>query len=185
MSAEPVESPTNSSRIATTWEWMCWAVDGLGPPAPGPDRAITPVATGGHGPTRCFALALPPSAQSAHTAREFMKVTLHDRAVPDRVEDMTVTVSELVSNALRYGRAPSAGSAASQTRFSVWVGVWEQWSCAVCAVADCGDGVPLLNQADQLAESGRGLQIVAALSDAWGWAPRTGPGKAVWAMFLL
>ena len=30
-------------------------------------------------------------------------------------------------------------------------------------------------------ESGRGLQIVSALSYVWGWSPIEGNGKAVWA----
>jgi hypothetical protein len=32
------------------------------------------------------------------------------------------------------------------------------------------------------AESGRGLQIVAALAASWGWAPRTDGGKVVYAV---
>ncbi|OSC64498.1 hypothetical protein B5180_31875 [Streptomyces sp. BF-3] len=40
-------------------------------------------------------------------------------------------------------------------------------------------GVPY-GTADQ--EGGRGLLLVAALADDWGWFPRTdGPGKTVWA----
>jgi hypothetical protein len=95
---------------------------------------------------------------------------------------MAVTASELVGNALRYGHVPSV-SPASQT--SMWLAMWDQWSCAVCAVADLSDGIPYVKQPDELEESGRGLQVVAALSDAWGWMPRPGRGKVVWALFLL
>ena len=31
-----------------------------------------------------------------------------------------------------------------------------------------------------LTESGRGLLLVDALADAWGWAPRPDSGKDVW-----
>ena len=33
-------------------------------------------------------------------------------------------------------------------------------------------------------EAGRGLQMVDALSDVWGWSPMTGRGKAVWAILF-
>ena len=54
----------------------------------------------------------------------------------------------------------------------------------MCAVTD-GDLIPVAVQADELAESGRGLQVVSVLSDAWGWNPRAGGGKLVWALFRL
>ena len=33
-------------------------------------------------------------------------------------------------------------------------------------------------------EGGRGLQLVDALSDVWGWSPVAGRGKAVWAILF-
>ena len=42
------------------------------------------------------------------------------------------------------------------------------------------DGMP--RQPDWGGETGRGLQIVAALSHVWGWSPIAGHGKAVWAV---
>ena len=37
---------------------------------------------------------------------------------------------------------------------------------------------------DRTEEAGRGLQMVDALSDVWGWSPVTGRGKAVWAILF-
>jgi hypothetical protein len=37
---------------------------------------------------------------------------------------------------------------------------------------------------DRSEEDGRGLQMVDALSDVWGWSPVTGRGKAVWAILF-
>jgi hypothetical protein len=37
---------------------------------------------------------------------------------------------------------------------------------------------------DRNDEAGRGLQMVDALSDVWGWSPVTGRGKAVWAILF-
>ncbi len=50
------------------------------------------------------------------------------------------------------------------------------------AVIDASDDAPTPRQTDWDGESGRGLQIVDALSSVWGWSPIEGHGKAVWAV---
>ena len=50
------------------------------------------------------------------------------------------------------------------------------------AVIDASDDAPAPRQPDWARESGRGLQIVDALSSVWGWSPIEGHGKAVWAV---
>jgi len=50
------------------------------------------------------------------------------------------------------------------------------------AVVDPSNEAPVPKQPDWSGESGRGLQIVAALSHVWGWSPIAGHGKAVWAV---
>ncbi len=50
------------------------------------------------------------------------------------------------------------------------------------AVIDASDDAPAPRQPDWIKESGRGLQIVHALSSVWGWSPIEGHGKAVWAV---
>ena len=50
------------------------------------------------------------------------------------------------------------------------------------AVIDASDDAPTPRQPDWVGESGRGLQIVDALSSVWGWSPIDGHGKAVWAV---
>jgi hypothetical protein len=35
---------------------------------------------------------------------------------------------------------------------------------------------------DEGGESGRGLHVVDAISESWGWTPPDRAGKAVWAM---
>jgi hypothetical protein len=50
------------------------------------------------------------------------------------------------------------------------------------AVIDASDDAPNPRQPDWIRESGRGLQIVDALSSVWGWSPIDGHGKAVWAV---
>jgi len=54
----------------------------------------------------------------------------------------------------------------------------------MCAVLDPSDNAPVLREPDRSEEDGRGLQMVDALSDVWGWSPVTGRGKAVWAILF-
>jgi hypothetical protein len=50
------------------------------------------------------------------------------------------------------------------------------------AVTDPSDEAPEPKTLSCNGESGRGLQIVGALSYVWGWSPIEGRGKAVWAV---
>ena len=50
------------------------------------------------------------------------------------------------------------------------------------AVTDPSDEAPTPKPPSSDGESGRGLQIVGALSYIWGWSPIEGNGKAVWAV---
>jgi hypothetical protein len=50
------------------------------------------------------------------------------------------------------------------------------------AVTDPSDEAPAPKAPSADGESGRGLQIVGALSYVWGWSPIEGNGKAVWAV---
>jgi hypothetical protein len=54
----------------------------------------------------------------------------------------------------------------------------------MCAVLDPSDTAPVLRAPGRNEEAGRGLQMVDALSDVWGWSPVTGRGKAVWAILF-
>ena len=54
----------------------------------------------------------------------------------------------------------------------------------MCAVLDPSYSAPVLKTPDRDEEAGRGLQMVDALSDVWGWSPVTGRGKAVWAILF-
>ena len=54
----------------------------------------------------------------------------------------------------------------------------------IYAVLDPSDVAPVLKTPSGAEEAGRGLQMVDALSDVWGWSPVTGRGKAVWAILF-
>ncbi|MET9291606.1 ATP-binding protein [Streptomyces sp. NPDC003077] len=63
-----------------------------------------------------------------------------------------------------------------------------RWSSRlICAVRDSSDASPVSGEADEGAESGRGLHLVESFSDSWGWHPLAGAphGKIVWALFRV
>ena len=53
-------------------------------------------------------------------------------------------------------------------------------------VWDQAPGIPVIRDAVGCEESGRGLVLIDAIADRWGWSPATGrPGKVVWAEMSL
>jgi hypothetical protein len=53
----------------------------------------------------------------------------------------------------------------------------------MCAVADPSRVAPVPQQSEHLGETGRGLHVIAALSDQWGCTIPTDMGKVMWATF--
>lgn len=99
---------------------------------------------------------------------------------PQLADDLALTVSELVTNAVIHG-ATGRGS-----RVQVTYALLEDRLRV--EVRDAADGRPLLFQnraaRAELHTLGRGLTVVAALSHRWGVIPRV-IGKSVWAELLL
>ncbi|GEC04708.1 ATP-binding protein [Streptomyces spinoverrucosus] len=91
----------------------------------------------------------------------------------ERAEDVSVCVSELATNALLHGVPPGRG---------FLLRVRYDGDVLRVEVHDSGSGVPRV--ADEADEGGRGLLLVAALSDKWGVGERE-LGKVVWCEFAL
>jgi hypothetical protein len=128
-----------------------------------------------------------PAAASIPPSRAFALRTMHRWGEGDRADDVAAVVSELLANALRHA-LPQAGEDAAP--WPIRLGLLHAGAYVVCAVADPGAGIPMLREPGQLEESGRGLVVVASLSDQWGYCPapdrqlRSGEqGKVVWAAF--
>ncbi|WP_432143530.1 ATP-binding protein [Streptomyces sp. bgisy084] len=79
-------------------------------------------------------------------------------------------LSELVTNAVR---APAGAGAEVRVRF-VWSG-----GRLRLEVRDASDELPVMNEAKEDEECGRGLVLVDALASGWG-VVRDGTGKTVW-----
>ena len=124
------------------------------------------------------ACALSLSAQSGRTARRFTRNTLRDWGLTSLADDAEAIVGEFVANAVSHAaRAAGPGH-------SIGLRLLRRTGEVMCAVLDPSDSAPVLKVPDRTEEAGRGLQMVDALSDVWGWSPVTGRGKAVWAILF-
>jgi len=105
-------------------------------------------------------------AESVASARQFTREILRDRA-PDVVDAVELMISELATNSVRHAHSD----------FEVMVDASSEQIRV--EVRDLSDTEPTPRSPSQHDTSGRGLQIVKALSDTWGVTPsRT--GKTVW-----
>ncbi len=120
-------------------------------------------------------------AGSVRAARDFTTATLHRWGAAERGQDIAIVVSELLTNAVRHAR-PGSGDA--WPRRPIRLGLLLPGPGVLCAVADPSQAAPTPQAAGSLAETGRGLHIICALSDQWGYVPN-GTGKVVWAVFYL
>ena len=116
-------------------------------------------------------------ADSVRVARDFTAGTLRRWGVGERRGDIVVVVSELLTNALRY-TMPCPGP-----RWPVRLGLLQPGPWVLCAVSDPSGELPVPRDPGWYGESGRGLHVVASLSDAWGCTQPGPRGKVVWAMF--
>ena len=98
-----------------------------------------------------------------------MRYALDDHADPDTVDRVELVVSELVTNAVRYGPGETISLRLVATPDGGVTG----------EVVDQGDGHAAIDEQDvtndglddELAEGGRGLMIVDRLASEWGVEP--------------
>ncbi|MEU7179753.1 MULTISPECIES: ATP-binding protein [Streptomyces] len=129
--------------------------------------------------------SVPPSAvayrlrsddRSARWARKALLRQLQMwRLGGDFAHDAELLLSELVTNAVRaQGSAPAEVG----VRFALLAGrLWLE-------VRDASDGEPVMNEAEEDEECGRGLLLVDALASGWG-VVRDSTGKTVWVELTL
>lgn len=109
---------------------------------------------------------LPREPRSVGRAREVARAQLHSWGLEPLVDTVELLVSELVTNAMRYGEG--------EIRLRLL-----RDRTLVCEVWDAGLVQPRRRRARDTDEGGRGLQLVGLLSAAWG-SRRTPRGKTVW-----
>jgi serine phosphatase RsbU (regulator of sigma subunit)/anti-sigma regulatory factor (Ser/Thr protein kinase) len=86
----------------------------------------------------------------------------------DAVFTMELVISELVTNAVRHGREP------------IRLRLIKDTASLFCEVSDASSAAPHLRRARIFDEGGRGLLLVAQLTDRWG-TRQTPAGKIIWA----
>jgi integral membrane sensor domain MASE1/anti-sigma regulatory factor (Ser/Thr protein kinase) len=115
-------------------------------------EASTPTATFHPGPGEL--------ARARRWAREHCEPPgSHD---PQRVDDIVLAVSELVTNAFNHAAAPATiTSEVTEALMRV-------------TVTNPGHGALVVRPSDYSGQGGRGLRIVETISDSWGWHSRNG-----------
>ncbi|MEU0443037.1 ATP-binding protein [Streptomyces sp. NPDC006186] len=138
----------------------------------------------------CFTLRFSSTPRGARLARRLCAERLHAWGVPYGSEGhdvLTLLVSELATNAVTHGHVSGRdfrvhllaftvpGSGALTVRAEVTDTRGDRLPEPASAQGAGGDGT-----------GGRGLLLVDALADRWGWGPRPeGPGKTVWAEYTV
>ena len=92
---------------------------------------------------------------------------------PDTEADLQLVVSELVTNAVRYG-----------TGVLITIGLYAKQGQVFVEVLDGSRTPPVTPAVKENDEAGRGLTLVATLAADWGTHPTPG-GKSVWASLAL
>ena len=111
---------------------------------------------------------LPAELRSAGEARKLVRRALDGWTDEERVEDIVLCVSELVTNAVIH--------AESGPRVMVHV----RPAVIHVEISDDSETHPVVRGAGPQETSGRGMSILSAYSDRWGSLRRSGGGKTVW-----
>jgi anti-sigma regulatory factor (Ser/Thr protein kinase) len=110
---------------------------------------------------------LPPHPASTRAARAFVAEHLRTWNLEPAIDDATLLVSELVTNAILHARTP-IDLVVRKVRTSVRIEVFDEGG---------GEARPLYPELD--AAAGRGLGLVQAVAARWGVDDRD-VGKTVW-----
>ncbi|WP_345570946.1 ATP-binding protein [Streptomyces plumbiresistens] len=111
-------------------------------------------------------------------ARHFARKVLDEWGLTAYIDDAVIVIGELIANAARHALQPDGHD---ETTATAWLGLVRRQQAVICAVADPSPCAPTLQHPEQLSESGRGLQIIEALSASWGCSQPQASGKMVWA----
>ena len=110
-------------------------------------------------PVMCWRRTFPGRPDQARAVRAFVAALFP--GCP-QLDDMLLAADELVVNALRHTKSGQGGSFLVEVLRAVD-------RVAVSVADEGGPSEPVATDADQLAESGRGLRTVSLVADSWGW----------------
>ncbi|WP_327412299.1 SpoIIE family protein phosphatase [Streptomyces sp. NBC_01233] len=156
------------SRPCRSLEETCAAVqDALLPEHPQDDVALLLARTRVLAPERVASWELPAEPTAAARARELTEATLTRWGLEEVAFTAELVVSELVTNAYRYGGGTPVTLRLIRDR------------SLICEVSDSSSTAPHLRRARTTDEGGRGLFLVAQLTERWG-TRYSRNGKTVW-----
>ncbi|MFG2731546.1 SpoIIE family protein phosphatase [Streptomyces canus] len=156
------------TQKASTLEDTCDQVlSALQPDRPSDDVALLVACTRALDAEHVATLDLPSDPAVVSEARTYATGQLAAWNLEEMAFTTELMVSELVTNAIRYGKAPI------QLRMILQ-------STLTCEVSDASSTAPHLRRARLFDEGGRGLFLVAQLTDNWGMR-HTREGKVIWA----
>ncbi|MFE1325917.1 ATP-binding protein [Streptomyces sp. NPDC058741] len=143
------------------------------PETPAPSHAPPASAS----PHASVALRLECSREGFARARSFTRDTLRRWSLDHRCDDTTLVVTELATNAATHAAPETPGAPEILLAFRL------DPAFLLVTVSDPDDRLSVRAPAADpaLEEHGRGLCIVDALSEAWGWTTTPPAGKTVWA----
>ncbi|HUK67726.1 MAG TPA: ATP-binding protein [Streptosporangiaceae bacterium] len=170
------------SRLAdrTACHWLALAAEMADQASGNRSLSADPALTGWPRLPRIATCTPGGGAGSVRAARDFTIATVQRWGVTERTEDIATVVSELLTNALQHA-LPASGE--NKIRWPIRLGLLRPGPCVLCAVADPSEVAPMPQAPNSLAETGRGLHIICALSDNWGYTALSDMGKVVWAVF--
>ncbi|MFI1469367.1 SpoIIE family protein phosphatase [Streptomyces wuyuanensis] len=142
-------------------------LEALVPAHPREDAALLVARTHALGPGRVACWDLPSDPAVVSTARSLVTRQLSSWALDEAAFATELIASELVTNAIRYARAP--------VRLRLI-----RDHVLTCEVSDGSSTSPRLRHARTTDEGGRGLLLVAQCSERWG-TRYTEDGKTIWA----
>ncbi|WP_405659231.1 SpoIIE family protein phosphatase [Streptomyces sp. NBC_01166] len=142
-------------------------VDALVPEQPNDDVALLMARTRRLDAGHYAAWDLPADPSVVSDARKRAAAQLTEWGLDDAVFTTELVVSELVTNAIRYGAEPIRLRLIRDTAL-------------ICEVFDGSSTAPHLRRARIFDEGGRGLLLVASLTERWG-TRYTSTGKTIWA----
>jgi signal transduction histidine kinase/DNA-binding response OmpR family regulator len=147
-------------------------VDALLPDGPDDDIAVLLAQVTGQPQQTTSAIRhITAEERAVYEARQFAATNLRDWEIPEaRAREIVLLVSELVTNAVRYGQPPME------------LRIRRTPAHVVLEVYDAAPFLPRKLRPTPEDEHGRGLQLVAHLADRWGTRP-TQHGKSVWCVF--
>jgi PAS domain S-box-containing protein len=137
------------------------------PEDPGDDVALLLARTRALGADRVATWDVSPDPARVAAVRQSVTDRLTEWGLDETAFVTELVVSELVTNAIRYGEPPI------QLRLI-------RDRTLICEVSDASSTSPHLRRAHAYDEGGRGLLLVAQLTQRWG-SRQTGAGKTIWA----